>query len=165
MTENTTNRDIWEDRMAAQLRKSGVAVITGGKAFAGDDKITKEEVLAYVKQHGTDAVLVTRLVDVKKERAYYQSSTGYMGSSYGRSSYGPSNSFSRHYSNSYNVVSTPGYTATLTLVLLETNLYQSSSQDLVWSVSSETFDPQSVNDLVGIIGDKVLKSLTKHNLI
>ena len=165
LTENTTNRIIWEDKMAAQLLQSGVESITGSKAFGADDKITREEVLAYVKQHGTEAVLVTRLVDVAQEKTYYPPTTSYMGSYYGGSSYGYYNSFGSYYPRAYSTVTSPGYTATLTTVLLESNLYQSSSQDLVWSLSSETFDPASVNNLVESVGAKLAKSLRENGLI
>ena len=165
LTENKTNRDIWEDKMTAQLSQKGVRAITSNKAFAGDDKITKEEVLAYVKKNGTEAVLVTRLVDVTQEKAYYPPTTNYVGSYYGGTSYGYYNSFGSYYPHAYNTVTTPGYTTTLTTVLLESNLYQSSTQDLVWSLSSETFDPKSVNELVESVGRKLAKSLQENGLI
>jgi hypothetical protein len=165
LTEDSTNKTIWEDKMAAQLLQSGVEAITSSNAFAGDDKITKEEVLAFVRKNGTEAVLVTRLIDIKKEQVYYPSTTNYAGSYYGGSSYGYYNSFGSYYPRAYNTVTTPGYTASLSTVLLESNLYQASSQDLVWSLSSETFEPRSVNELVESVGAKLAKSLRENNLI
>lgn len=165
LTENKTNRDIWEDKMATQLSQTGVKAFTSNKVFAGDEEITKEEVLDYVRKNGIEAVLITRLVDIEKEKAYYPPTTNYVGSYYGGASYGYYNSFGSYYPRAYNTVTTPGYTATLTTVLLETNLYQSSSQDLVWSLSSETFDPRSVNELVESVGAKLAKSLQENGLI
>ena len=165
LTENKTNRNIWEDKLVTQLSQKGVKAIPSNAVFHNGGGLTKEEVLAYVRENGTESVLVTRLVDVTQEKAYYPPTTNYVGSYYGGPSYGYYNRFDSYYPRAYNTVTSPGYTTTLTNVFLETNLYQSSTQDLIWSLSSETFDPRSVNELVESVGKKLATSLQENNLI
>ena len=161
LTDDKTNRIIWEDKMAAQFINSGVKAVSSAKGFPGDEKITKEEVLQYVKEKNIESILVTRLVDVKEESTYYPPtmSSGFYGS------YGYYNSFDTFYPRTYNTVYSPGYTTTFKMVLLETNLYQSDSRELLWNMSSETFDPASVNTLVESVGKRVVKNLKDANLM
>ncbi|NOQ47059.1 MAG: hypothetical protein GQ559_10390 [Desulfobulbaceae bacterium] len=161
LTDDNNSRVIWEDKMALQFNNSGVSAVPSAKAFPGDEKITKEEVLQYVEEKNIESILVTSLVDVKKETTYHPPtmSGGFDGS------YGYYNRFDRYYPRTYDRVYSPGYTATSTKVLLETNLYQSDSRELIWSMSSKTSDPASVNTLVESVGKQVVKNLKDANLI
>lgn len=161
LTKDENNKCIWEDIMARQLRQLGVNASTSATCFPGDTEITKEEVLAYVREHGMDGVLVSRLVDVVQEKAYYPPRGGHTGIYYGRSNYGYYNSFGTYYDEVYR----PGHTATFTTVILETNLYDVSTEQLVWTMSSGTLDPESVDKLAESVSAEVVKAMQKDNLI
>ena len=115
-----------------------------------------------MKKTAIDGVLVTRLVDVKEEKAYYPPVREYYhGYYYG----GPHYRYYNHFGTFYDTVYAPGYTRTYTRVLLETNLYDATTQELVWSMSSDTFDPSSANKLAQSVSKKVVSNLRKDNLI
>ena len=163
LTKDESNKNIWEDTMADQLKQVGVNATTSTQCFPGDNEITKDEILRYVSDKGMDAVLVTRLVDTKKEEAYYPPTGGFYGGGgyYG----GGRHSYYNNFGSYYNTVSTPGYTASYTTVILETNLYDSASQTLIWSMSSDTFDPASSNKLAQSVSKKVAQALQKDNMV
>lgn len=163
LAKDESNTNIWEDIMADQLKQNGVNATTSTKCFPRDNDITKGEILNYVKDKGMDAVLVTRLVDTKEEKGYYPPTGGsyYGGGYYG----GPRHRYYNNFGTYYDTVYTPGYTTTYTTVILETNLYDAASQELVWSMSSDTFDPASSNKLSQSVSKKVVKALQKDNLI
>jgi hypothetical protein len=166
LTKDESNKSIWEDIMAEQLRQNGVNATTSAKCFPGDTDITKAEILDYVKQQGIDAVLITRLVDIKKKTAYYPPTGGYYHGYYDHYYYGwPYHRYYNHFGSFYDMVYTPGYTTTYTTVVLETNLYDSGTQELVWSMSSDTFDPASAKKLALSVSKKVVKTLQDDNLI
>ena len=161
LTGEPNNKLLWENVMADKLRQNGLAqVSTTITAFPNDREIDKNEIIDFVKSKGFEAVLVTRLVDTKKEEVYHPPSGGYYGGAYGHYSH-----FNSYYPHAYNQVYSPGYTATMTTVLLETNLYRTDTQELIWSMSSDTFDPRSVNQLVDSVSKKVLATLKKDKLI
>jgi len=161
LTGEPNNKLLWENVMADKLRQEGIkTVITTISAFPDDREISKEEIVDYVNSKDVQAVLVTRLVDTRKEEIYHPPSGGYYGGPYGYY-----NNFNHYYPHAYNTVYSPGYTATMTTVLLETNLYKSDTQELIWSMSSDTFDPRSVNQLVDSVSKKVLANLKKDKLI
>jgi len=158
LADKEASRNIWEDLLATQLSQSGVKAIKSFQAFPGDKEITKEEVVEYVKQQGIEAVLVTRLVDTNKTKVSFPSTGGSYGHYY--------NSFGSYYPRAYSSSHWQGSNAkTFTSVILETNLYQSSTQDLVWSFNSDTFDAVSVEKIVKSVGKKMVNQLKKDQLI
>jgi hypothetical protein len=122
--------------------------------------VSEKEIMDYVNENSVEGVLVTRLVDTRKDEVYYPPTGGYHGGPYGYY-----NRFNHYYSHAYDTIFSPGYTDTLTTVLLETNLYKSDTRELIWSMSSDTFEPRSINQLVDSASKKVLETLKKDQLI
>ena len=73
--------------------------------------------------------------------------------------------FNAYYSYAYTQFSRPGYYTTQTIVLLETNLYEVNTQELIWSMSSDTVEASSVVKLIESASRKVQASLEKDQLI
>ena len=158
LTKDPTNRLFWENRMGDKLSQGGVeTVIKSLSASPNDKKIDKEVLLDYVNKKGIEAVLVTRLVDTKKEKVYRPSSTN-PGPGYYLN-------FNHYVNQAQGQMSSPGYMATQTVVLLETNLYLIENQELIWSMSSDTVESGSIQQLMKSVTGKVLGSLKKDNLI
>lgn len=109
---------------------------------------------------GIEGVLVTRVVDTKTEEVYVPTGREYYGGSYNYY-----NNFRTYYSHSYNLARPTGYTKTQEVVLLETILYQAKTQDLVWSMSSDTVDARSAIQLMESVSKKVVATLKKDKLI
>ncbi|MFT5729540.1 MAG: hypothetical protein ACI8PB_003711 [Desulforhopalus sp.] len=161
LTKDHTHKLLWEDTMGDRLRQHGIkTVVSSLSAFPDDKQIDEKEILAYANNKGIEAVLVTRLVDTKKEDVYHPPSGAYYGGAYGH--YGRFDSF---YPYAYNQVYSTGYTTTQTIVLLQTNLYQVKGKELIWNMSSDTFDPRSINQLMDSVSKKVLATLKKEQLI
>lgn len=162
LTGNPNSKLLWENVMADKLRRNGLSdVSTTINSFPGDGKIDENEIIDYVNKKGIQGVLVTRLVDTKNEEVYYPPSGGYGGGSFGYYS-----NFNSYYPRAYSMQTyTPGYTATQTTVLLETNLYEAQTLELIWSMSSDTFDPRSINQLADSVSKKVLAALKKEQLL
>jgi len=122
--------------------------------------VSEREIINQVIAHGIDGVLVTRLVDTRTEEVYYPPMGGYYDGPFGYYS-----RFSRYYPYAYHRVYSPGYNTTLTTVLLETNLYDGGTQQLIWSMSTDTADFASTEHLVDSVSSKVIELLRKDGLI
>ncbi len=158
LTEDSTNRLFWENKMADKLRGSGVkTVVISLSTPINNIKIDKNKLLDYVKKQGIEAVLVTRLIDTKKEEVYRQPSTN-PGTGYYRN-------FHNYFGHAHSQLSSQGYMTTQTVILLETNLYQVKNQELVWSMSSDTVQSNSIQKLMKSVSKKVLTTLKKDQLI
>jgi hypothetical protein len=162
LTADPTHRLFWEDVMADRLQKDGIKTVVKSLSASPDDtKIDREELLDYVTSKGIQGVLVTRLVDTRKETVYHPPTSSY-GYSGGPAYYRNFNSYFSYYQDQ---VYSPGYTTTQTVVLLETNLYQVKNQELIWSMTSDTVESQSIHKLMDSVSKKVLASLKKDQLI
>ncbi len=102
-------------------------------------------------------MLVTRLLGVEEKTEYVPPRTYTVPGHY----YG----YYGYYGSSWDVVHEPGYYQTHTIVRLETNLYQVQTGDLVWSGQSETFNPNSVKDIIDSATQAVARHLGDEGLL
>lgn len=159
VTSDPTRRMVFETSFQNKFQAIGIQPVPGSAVLPVDTMPTREEVLKVVKERNIDLVLVGRLVNVKKEAAYVPPTTvmyapppGYYG-------------FYPYYSYGYGVAYSPGYMAEWTTIQIETNVFSTATEKLVWSAVSKTVDatsPQEVTDSVagavieGLIEGKVL---------
>jgi hypothetical protein len=59
----------------------------------------------------------------------------------------------------------PGYTYEKVTVVLETNLYDASSGDIIWSGQSNTLDPGGVNDVIEPTTALIVEELVVNKLL
>ena len=57
------------------------------------------------------------------------------------------------------------YWAEYEIVNLETKLYDVRSDRLIWSAASESFDPQTVEEVVRSLSTQIVESLSENGLI
>jgi hypothetical protein len=147
LLKDETTRRIGEDHMVAFLNGHGVASYT----LFGDqlEKINEEGMTEKMRAGGIDAVMIMRLVDKNKEQTYVPGSTypAYYGSPYG------------YYGYSYGYYSTPGYVQTTTYYTVETNVYGTHRNKLVWSGTTSTVDPtdlgRTIDDIMQVLWDRM----------
>lgn len=155
--QDTLRRKI-EDEFVRQLAALGADAEQSYRIFPDEKLITPDIVKAKLQETGKNAVLVTHLVDIKRETVYVPATTEvypndrlYIGISRRPIYY---DRFSSYYSQSYAAVSKPGYTYDRKLYVLETNLY-AVSEKLLWTAVTESKEPASldtaIRDFVGVI--------------
>jgi hypothetical protein len=107
---------------------------------------TKEEVVAKIKETGCDGVFVAALL--KKEEA--------VGFSQGNTAY---------YTYWYPSVSTPDYYSHDKTYVMQSNLYDVASEEIMWSVQSKIFDPETLKKFSKAYTSTLIKQLEKEKLI
>ena len=110
------------------------------------------------KSHA-DTVLITHKIS-KKEIDSYQRSAFMIGSNnyYGSSLYG-------YYPSIWNSIAPTGSYYEKITVMLETNLYDVKTEDLLWSARSESTDPVMTREYYQKLIDLFLNDLKKDNLL
>ena len=143
-------RAAFENAVADKLAAQGVLGVASGNVLVAMEDVSRESVTGWVETDGYDAVLVTRLVDVKKETSYkpptYTDFYGYWGS------YG-----------SY--VTSPGYVLETTTLLVETTLFDASTGKVVYSAESETFQPRSRDAMIHDLVPLLVGDLTQRGML
>jgi hypothetical protein len=155
VAETPLARRTYEDRLAEALRAGGADAVSSYQLLPSSDRLTKEALEEVVQREGFDGVIVTRLLEVTEETTYVPPSS-HVVSSVGYHGY-----YGRH----YDVVHTPGYTRTTEIVRLETRLWNANDSQLVWGITSETFDPTSTTDAIASVTKKLVEELSEDGLL
>jgi hypothetical protein len=143
-------RAVFENAVADKLAAQGVLGVASANVIVAIEDVSRANLERWVRTDGYDAVLVARLVDVKKETSYqpptYTDFYGYWGS------YG-----------SY--VTSPGYVLETTTLLVETTLFDAATGKVVYSAQSETFQPRSRDAMIGELVPLLVGDLTKRGML
>jgi hypothetical protein len=158
LTKDENMRSFAESQMIQNLPKGTVAV--AGHTMFKNPEEDKEVVRAKLIQDGFDSVLVSRLISVDKTQTYVPPQT------YASPNYGYSNYYGGAYGGGgYYNTTTPGYTVENTLVVVETLLYRLPDAMLVWSGTSQSFNPMSKGDMVKGISQLIGDQMQRKHLL
>ncbi|HEX4956534.1 MAG TPA: hypothetical protein VFV46_00035 [Lacibacter sp.] len=150
-----------ETHLADDLKMLGYKTITsldeyGPKAF---EHMSEKEALEKLKYSGIDGVLTIVLLDKAKEQYYVP----------GRIHYSPYgfyyDRFWGYRGVLYQRIYEPGYYVTDTQYFWESNLYMVQTQQLVYSVQTESFDPVNTQNQAHEYGKLIIKNMLTNGII
>lgn len=154
-------REMMENHLIGDLAERGYTAVSsikeyGPKSFEG---MKEEEVLNKLQNTGVDAVLTIVMLDKQRERYYVP----------GRVYYSPyviyHRRFYRYYNTMYDRIYSPGYYQVNTRYFWESNLYDLSTKELLYSVQTESFDPESAQSLGHEYGKLIVKDMFDKNVL
>ena len=147
-------RRTFEDQFVKELKAVGVDAIPSYTFIPDDGPAEEARVNQAVKDAGADGVLITRLVrvDVNTQVTPVYPST--MGMGY----YGG-------YAGAYGGYYDPGMVTQTDTIVLETNLYGVDETHLLWSGTTQTFAPTSLDQEMPGFAKIIIGALQKHKLI
>jgi hypothetical protein len=164
----------YETAMAEKLSKAGVQAIPGFTFMGSDTSITQQEMEKRVRGTGADAVLISKVIAVDKTNTYVPPTTyvtmndpdDYWWKDRYWGYYTP---YPFHYWGYWypaeQVVTSPGYWVTDQTFRVQTTVYRVSDSRLVWTATSDTYDPKNNADLASSLGPILVKKLRKAGLI
>jgi hypothetical protein len=144
MAKDQAVRRMAEDEVAGQL---GGRVVPSYRVLEGMSLKDRPAVKARLTQDGFDGVLVMRLGGVSE-----QITPGV----------GPYASFGGYYDWAYSSAYAPEVD---TVVRVMSSVYSLPDEKMIWAGSSQTFDPNSVKDVLDGVTKAVAKELQKNRLI
>jgi hypothetical protein len=151
LTSNAIARSIVESNVTEALTSYGVKATKSIDVFPpklGKDSIDKEFIMNRVKEKNADGILVC-LIRKKTETHYVPGNYGFWG----------------YYSFWYPYVYDPGYYVEDQVYFLDASLYDSSTQDLVWSAQSKSYNSNGLGDFSRRFADLVVKKLISERLL
>lgn len=156
-----TIRENMENHLVGDLQALGYNAVSslkeyGPKAF---EKMDEEAALATLNKSGVDAVVTIVLLDKEKEKRYVPGHINY--SPYGYYY----NRFWGYYGTMNRRIYEPGYYVTDTRYFWESNFYDMSTQKLLYSVQTQSFDPASSESLGHEYGRLIVKNMVKNNVV
>jgi hypothetical protein len=167
VAENEEGREAFENAFAKAIQDRGGTAQPSWSVLPKTTQLEEQEIRDALEAGGYDGVLITRLLSVEKDKEYTPASTynnprtRYYAGGGGMYGYG----FYGFYGTTYAQVHEPGYFKTSTIIRLETSLYSTAADGLVWTGQSETIDPASIPDARASMTAAVAQKLKELNLI
>ena len=125
------------------------------------EKTRKVEILNNVRDEGVDAILTVSLIDQDTETRYMPGSIAY--TPYPAYTY--YGTYWTYYDYWYPRFRRTGYYTTERTYFIETNLYDSETEELVWSAQSRTYDPANLEGFTREFANEIASQLERENII
>lgn len=145
----------FEDGISAAFKSDGINATPSMDHMPYDVTVDSTSFEKYFKELKVDAVVVSRLVAIDQKRDYQ---SGYLYTI-------PYNYYYGFYSFYYAGIAyanSSGYLSQDVVVVLETNIYETTDKQLIWSGISETVDPSKASDVINSFGDALVSKLKKE---
>ena len=160
--DDATRRMV-EDRLVSSLPKGtlGVASYTLFPDAKEVNAQNEDRIGARLAQEGFDGALTARLLSVDKDKVYVPPQS-YLAPA----AVGPYGSFYRYGGYAFSAVYTmPAYSYQQTKYLIETIVYEIPAGQMLWTMTTETVDPDSRQQLVDEVTRMIDGELAKQGLI
>ena len=153
VTSRSTRRRVFEDKFIEEFAALGVDATPSYKLIESSMYLSREIVEKAIEGQNLGAVLVTRLAAIKEAQVYQPPDDEDENLSY-----------FTYYDKAFHKKDR-GTTTTYGILTLETNLYDTQSGELVWSMQSQAIDTSQPRDIVDEYIALAIKTLSKRGLI
>jgi hypothetical protein len=170
IAKQDTVRRIFEEDMRQQLSTYGVSGIASYHDLGAKAEKDKAIIKNKASSAGADSVMVTRAVGKRTEQVVNPGrvTTYDYGPRYSRGGYYPDpyyRNYGSYYSRSYDTVYEPATITDFEVITLEANLYDLSSEELIWGAQLETVVDNNMDKLVSDFVKQITKDLKEKGLL
>lgn len=157
VAKDPIKRRLFEDEFVAQLAAHGTDAVASYTVLPDKQQNDQEAIAAKVKELGADTILITRLVSKKTVQTYVPGTIYYPPANYG--------TWPDYYGYGYRYMYSPGYIAEDEYAVIETNLYETRHDKLVWAASSETVMSDTDQNLIKTYVGIMVKAMAGNGLL
>ena len=154
MAKEEWKRKVYENEFRQDLIKHDVEVLTAWQELPKGETISKETFYKYFSDKNIDAVFVVMAAGSKTETTMSKggSANVYVG-------------FYGFYASSASYYYSPVTTSEESVVYMKTNIYETTQGTLIWSVKSQSFEPQNTGDVIKTVSYNVVNELKMQGYI
>ena len=152
--EEAGSRRTFEDVFSSKLRAAGTQASPSYAMLPSTGAADEQTLLNSVEEANADAVLMTRLVRMDNKTEYIPPQVRTM----------PGPGFYGYYSAGWTYYE-PARVSNYTIAVVETNLWDARTKELVWSGTTETFQPGELRKEVEGYSDLMIEALLKRKLL
>ena len=148
-------RRSFEDGISQAFKDDGVSATPSMDHMPYDETVDSTTFETYFEDLDIDAVVVSRLLAVDQKRDFQQGYLYTIPFSYYYGFYG-------FYYAGIEYANSSGYLSKDVVVVLETNIYETTDKKLIWSGISETMEPDKASDVIYSFGNTLVSTLKKE---
>ena len=163
LTSHAVPKSVIETDLVNEFKKNGVEATESIMKFPINEAKSdtqRYELMKKVEEQGMDAILTISLLEKETDSRYIHSSY-----SYDPFAYPFYRNFWGYYSYWYPYAFSPGYYVTDKTYYLETNLYDISTEELVWSAQSRTYNPVDLNSFSREFAEIIVSRMKEDNVV
>ena len=153
ISKDAETRKYFEEVFSKRFNRAGIKAVAGNTVIPQGQELEKDAVKTAAQKQGVQTVLVTHLTQEGEKDFYQPPATGGI------------NRLSYYYPRAYNSVHSTGYYKKEKFVKLITNLYDTASEEVIWTGVSEHVEPKSAKDIVNALVPKVIEGMRKDRVI
>jgi len=157
VSKSPVRRRAFEDEFVRQLNAWGMDAVASYTVLPDSKQDDRDSIARKVRELRADAVLITRLTGKKTEQTYVPG-TPYLPPPY----YG---TWPDYYGYGYQDLYTPGYVVENEYAVVESNLYDTSNEKLVWAASSESGLSGSQQEIIGAYVSGMMRAMAKDGVL
>jgi hypothetical protein len=164
----------FESAMVERLDEDGIRAVPGFSFLEGDTLLPKSEMEERVAGSGANGVLIFKVLALDESENYVPPTSYVVPDGYGLGwwddpYWGYYNPYPFDYWGYWypamQVVGSPGYWTTSTTYQVQTTLYSVRRYKLVWTATSQTYNPGSQASLARSLAGPVIKALEDDDLV
>lgn len=157
LSDNLSARRLYEDTLGRHLRERNVEAVAASSVLPADRPPDRDMVETAVRGKGYDAVLVTQVVGIQRDPTVIHGGIHTQPQTSHRNFYD-------YYDRTQPPPAEPRAIAD-TIVRIETSVYETADGNLVWAVTSETFNPDKLEEVIDAIARVIVNRLEADGLI
>ncbi|MFT5115334.1 MAG: hypothetical protein ACI8P9_004682 [Parasphingorhabdus sp.] len=155
MDKQTAGRRIFEDAFVAKFQEAGLIAQASYTVIDDAELKTDSETMELAqKRSDVNAILISRIVEIEKDKSFLPPSVHYV-----------AQSFHKPNRPAYRMVIYPGHSVTNTTMILETSIYNPVNQTLLWSASTKSINPDSIGHLAKELAGITVERLRQLSLL
>lgn len=116
-------------------------------------KLEKEAIVAVVHKHGNDTILITHIVGLEQTEVFNRSRPRFY------------NDYYAFYDYSWDYVTWPTEYRENVKIRLETRLYDTKTESLIWAGETQLVNPKNTGEAIGQVVKGVVTDLGKNGLL
>jgi hypothetical protein len=159
VTRDGGRRRTFEDAFSYQLTGRGITGIASYTLIPENGQVPNEKLEAAIRASGADAVLATRFLGSNTNVSV---SPGYVYGPVGPAYYG---GFYGYYGSAWGYDYVPPMETTSTVVTLETDVFDAAKLEMVWSGTTQTTNPTSINQEMQGWAKIIIDSMAQRGIL
>ena len=170
ISKDETRRRIFEDTFGRQLASQGIKTFSSYKDLPNNQEADREVIIQRMTAEGCDSVILTKLIDTRKETVTtpgrvsgYSSGPYRRGGSYGGG--GRYNNWGSYYGSRTDITFQPPTSTEFVIATVESVMYDLESEEMIWSGQLETVIEGNFEKMVQDFVDTVSKDLAEKGII
>lgn len=167
ISEDRAAKATVENQLVYVFKELGIDAISSLSVFRPDmirkdlSNDQRELMLEQIRERGCDAILTIALIEETSDARYVPGDTEFVPAV----RYNFYNGFYSYYNYYHPLITNSGYYTEDKTYFLETNLYDVSSKELLWTAQTKTYNPTDIESFAGEFSKVIIARLKRKGLL